>query len=331
MAEGQGWHENQNPETGIAQRHHDVQVQGKNKELLGEPIKPQSEEIHNKIESFARQYFSGNYITKENTSERGRKLRYAAYMKSGRLVGGLSQESYDANKDAVDTIMARAKAEVQEREAKESWVVKTLAGSIITQLSKGEDFSLYGLTAELPKDVWNQIKQYTEYIRSEDVGTDIDMYDDFKGGWTVAPKAEEVLKAIAERVATSEQREIAKRILTEREVASKEAEIKRQKKKEKQALVDEIIATFQPEASEYPDGNFRLDGERIEDPFYPQDIYGGGRWFVIQPEWIWYVRNNGHDGDDWGRNNVQTGGAGAIGVRIKYNKELAAKIRKLVS
>lgn len=42
-------------------------------------------------------------------------------------------------------------------------------------------------------------------------------------------------------------------------------------------------------------------------------IYGGGRWFVIAGDRAWAVQNNGHDGDDWSRNNVRTGGAGAIG------------------
>lgn len=315
--------------TGKAPKHKDAAERAKAGEANNTPMHKPSEDIIKKIESFAWQYFSGNYITRENTTEQGRKLRYATYMKSGRLVGGLSQESYDANKDAVDAIMVKAKAEAQEREIRESWVVKTLAGSIITQLSTGEDFSLYGLTAELPKDIWNQIKQYTEYIRREDVGTDIDMYDDFKGGWTVAPKAEEVLKAIAERIATPEQREIAKKIIIERGEMRKKTEEKKQANKQKHQMLDDIETTFA--SAEYPEGNFRLEGERIEDPFYPQDIYGGGRWFVILPEWIWFVKNNGHDGDDWSRNNVQTGGAGAVGVRVKYSAELAEKIRRLAN
>lgn len=60
-----------------------------------------------------------------------------------------------------------------------------------------------------------------------------------------------------------------------------------------------------------------------------QNVYGGGDWFVLQPDWIWYVRNNGADGDDWSRNNVATGGAGAIGWRIPFSKELANELRQL--
>lgn len=51
--------------------------------------------------------------------------------------------------------------------------------------------------------------------------------------------------------------------------------------------------------------------------------YGGGTWVVIEPgeSYFWYVNNNGADGDDWSRNNVTTGGAGAIGYRLPYTDE----------
>lgn len=52
-------------------------------------------------------------------------------------------------------------------------------------------------------------------------------------------------------------------------------------------------------------------------------LYGGGTWVVIEPgeNYFWYVRNNGADGDDWSRNNVSTGGAGAIGYRLPMTDE----------
>lgn len=51
--------------------------------------------------------------------------------------------------------------------------------------------------------------------------------------------------------------------------------------------------------------------------------YGGGTWVVIEPgeNYFWYVKNNGADGDDWSHNNVQTGGAGAIGYRLPMTDE----------
>ena len=60
-----------------------------------------------------------------------------------------------------------------------------------------------------------------------------------------------------------------------------------------------------------------------------QTIYGGSHWFVVGSEWIWAIRNNGGDGDNWSSNNVRTGGAGAIGRRTPFQADLAAKILDL--
>jgi len=73
-------------------------------------------------------------------------------------------------------------------------------------------------------------------------------------------------------------------------------------------------------------GLFVLKGERLIDS---GNIYGGGSWFVIESDYIWYVRNNGGDGAMWDANNVQTGGAGAIGWRVPANEGLAAELRRL--
>jgi hypothetical protein len=49
------------------------------------------------------------------------------------------------------------------------------------------------------------------------------------------------------------------------------------------------------------------------------------------PRAIWYVVNNGADGDDWSRNNVRTGGAGAIGWRLPHTAELEAEVRAVAA
>lgn len=59
------------------------------------------------------------------------------------------------------------------------------------------------------------------------------------------------------------------------------------------------------------------------------DIYGGGERYVIDDERIWYIRNNGMDGDSWDNNNIRTGGAGAIGWCVPYTEELAQELREL--
>ena len=83
-------------------------------------------------------------------------------------------------------------------------------------------------------------------------------------------------------------------------------------------------------------GEIRIQGERPAGQHSPEGeeiivtertIYGGGEWLVIGTEHIWYVQNNGADGDAWDANNVITGGAGAIGWRVAYDEVLAARIR----
>lgn len=50
------------------------------------------------------------------------------------------------------------------------------------------------------------------------------------------------------------------------------------------------------------------------------NIYGGGEMIIASDGLVWYVLNNGMDGDNWGRNNVMTGGAGAIGFECPREK-----------
>lgn len=285
-------------------------------------------ELQKKIETIANQRYMDYYAVKVDTIIDGKKVKYAVYANK-RLVGGISQETYEINKEYIDGAMAIAASKANDRVLRESWIVKALTGNIITQVTKGEDYSLYALTAELPSNIWAQIKHLTQYIKSDE---DMEGGCDFGGenykGWTISPGAEKILKAIAEKTATPMQQEIVKIILAEKEEARKAAEIRKKEKQQKKNTLTEVLTSF--ETAEYPEGSFNPDGERIEDPFYPLDIYGGGRFFIIGKEEIWFVKNNGHDGDDWARNNIQTGGAGGIGTRIKYNAEIAEKIRTLV-
>lgn len=82
------------------------------------------------------------------------------------------------------------------------------------------------------------------------------------------------------------------------------------------------------ENGEKPDASEGLLNPEGEHYGGEPNIYGGGSWFVVGDEHIWYVRNNGMDGDDWSLNNVATGGAGAIGWRVPYSEEMAETIRQ---
>ena len=188
----------------------------------------------------------------------------------------------------------------------------------------------YRLSAVVPRETWRKIAKYFEkFYRDEEDALDGELI-----GWlTAQPEVVEKILNVREEL-TLEYR---------RREAEKRREEKKKKAQELQAKLNDIEKAF--ENAEYPDPEkeapgeaaqfrpgyekMRVEGEVIQHPTHPENVYGGGEWWVIQPEWIWHVRNNGFDGDDWGRNNVQTGGAGAIGVRVPYSEELAAQIRSL--
>ena len=65
----------------------------------------------------------------------------------------------------------------------------------------------------------------------------------------------------------------------------------------------------------YPDGTeYAIDGKG-------HNIYGGGCCYIVSRDQIWKLLNNGLDGDNWSRNNVRTGGAGAIGYIFAATEE----------
>ncbi len=86
------------------------------------------------------------------------------------------------------------------------------------------------------------------------------------------------------------------------------------------------IAKMIRKNGERPNGMSVPEGEKVSDR---QNIYGCGDWFVIGEKYIWYVLNNGSDGDDWSFNNVRTGGAGAIGWRINRDEDIVTFLKSL--
>ena len=70
----------------------------------------------------------------------------------------------------------------------------------------------------------------------------------------------------------------------------------------------------------------KLEGRTILDT---RTIYGGGSHFVVEPDnkTVWFVRNNGADGDNWAWSNVSPSG---IGWKLKDEK-LAQELSQLHS
>jgi hypothetical protein len=78
----------------------------------------------------------------------------------------------------------------------------------------------------------------------------------------------------------------------------------------------------------YPEPWVTPEGTRYD--VRPQNLYGGGHWFIISGPRVWFIENNGADGDDWSHNNVRTGGAGAIGHYLD-NDALARETESLLN
>jgi hypothetical protein len=116
------------------------------------------------------------------------------------------------------------------------------------------------------------------------------------------PATEEEVQAVVARETATETRSAAER--ARREIAN---EIR-----ERGQRPDGVVVP------EHEDGATRVMDR--------QSIYGGGDWFVVTSSRIWYVLNNGRDGDDWGLNNVRTGGAGAIGWYVERTDELVGRL-----
>lgn len=178
--------------------------------------------------------------------------------------------------------------------------------------------SYYRLSGFVPRETWRMIAEHFERFGFDDADGEL------RGWLTSQPEAVEKILGVKEELTLAYRREQAK----------KRKEEKEKKTQKLQAKIDDVKKAFTE--AEYPDPEkesgcekIRVEGEKIQNPLNPEKPWGTGEWWVIQPEWIWHVRNNGFDGDDWGKNNVQTGGAGAIGVRVPFSEELAAQIRSL--
>ncbi len=103
---------------------------------------------------------------------------------------------------------------------------------------------------------------------------------------------------------------------TDEEIAPLIAEEKKkaEEKEEKERL--EKLAREIKEKGERPEGTLPMpEGEEFIIREF--NIYGGGKKIIDDGNYLWLIQNNGADGDNWEYNNIQTGGAGAIGWRLK--------------
>ncbi|WP_156929603.1 hypothetical protein [Methanobrevibacter wolinii] len=177
----------------------------------------------------------------------------------------------------------------------------------------------YKLSTRVDYDVWKKIKDLFWYNNYNPEDDEFDAVGSITGWVTTAPyEVEERLSNMIKPENRLEYRQ--KKAEEERKKAAEE------KRKQKE-IKEKIMKAF--EEAETPE-KAKPEGTEYEDPSYEWNIYGGGRMFIINKEKneIWLLKNNGFDGADWSRNNVETGGAGAIGYVVEYTAELEELIKK---
>ncbi len=180
------------------------------------------------------------------------------------------------------------------------------------------------ISERIPPADWAKIKDLAEYHNGD--GDDMEWLDDMGygsparsavRGWYYATEIVERLvglgytvKYYAEEVRTQDELSIAQGRLEEakkvhdarvKEVAAKAAEYRHH-----------IIALAR-EAGPCSKG-YAAIAEKLPTVYLLNmvgaDIYGGGAWLHMAGDDLYYVRNNGMDGDNWSYNNYRTGGAG---------------------
>lgn len=179
----------------------------------------------------------------------------------------------------------------------------------------------YRLSVRLEPEKWEKVKDcfmYLDYDRDEDEQDTL--YGNPLRGWlTTIP--EEVEKRLGVREELT---------LKHREKVRRELQRKRNDERDRTIYLRKSIEGFFDSKGVMPDHVRMKDiqGEVLEPSGFRWNVYGGGHRFIINDGECWFIRNNGRDGDDWSLNNVQTGGAGAMGWRVPFDEGLASMIRE---
>ena len=181
---------------------------------------------------------------------------------------------------------------------------------------------LYKLTYTLPYEKWITVSDFFMKLKPEMV--DMGLFEPKFVGW-VTSNPEEVEEALNVKPEL--------RIKYREELEQQNQEDKQNELEELTQKVNKVLEEFSVvDTPPLPDGKdkFKLEGEVINNPLNPKNEYGSGEWFVINDDYIWYVRQNAREGDKWEFNNVYVkGSAGGIGKRIDYDDDLAELIRGL--
>jgi len=195
----------------------------------------------------------------------------------------------------------------------------------------------YGIREKLPSETWEKIKPYAEYHDggesdqdlAEDMGYGIynlSKYD--LKGWAYSKEAINILIKEGFRVKfhdieISSTSQISDIIDTENAEEKNRYDAEKEREENSKNLYRRLL-DFDDEYMNEEDCK-TLSSLKKKEILIPQigveghNIYGGGKYLLIDDTYLYIIKNNGHDGDDWSQNNFGTGGAGAIATRIKID------------
>jgi hypothetical protein len=281
-------------------------------------------EIREKVQNFCDKIISDHFAFKVDaqikTADGWRKVKYAVQMQS--FAYGISYETYQKYSAYIDIEIDKALEEKERKKLRNSFTVRALAGELGAILAD----------KQLPYDLYKELKaENLIQYRSQEYLEEI---DDFTSapGWYWKDEAVERVRKYAERIASEKEKTLAKEIVEERkrkeEEERRKEEEKRQLKQELKGLLA-IVNKALEEKQRIKETDYEPQGEEIQHPLNPRNIYGSGQWFVIEKDRILHILNNGMDGDDWFVNNVRTGGAGAIGFEIPKTDEVVNALKRI--
>ena len=243
---------------------------------------------------------------------------------SGTCLLGITASTYAAN--AVEAALSAALEIRAQKMVERSWVVRALCDDLLVAVEPAawddDTQTAFVLAVRVPREVWEDVSRFA-YRGTSEEGED-------EGVWQFSDpaKVSTILRANAEKTATEQDRDAAARLLARRAAERKHAAAAKASRIERDARCVEIDSAFA--SAETPSGSFSPIGELVEDPRYRPNAGGGGHWWIVgQGDEIWSVTGNGGDGDDWRRNNIITGGAGAVGRRIVFDASLASLIHSV--
>lgn len=195
-------------------------------------------------------------------------------------------------------------------------------------------WGIFGLRIEtfLPESLWKLIEKEATYHKGDaddmEFAEDMDCFDatsESIKGWYYTKKAIDILSDASfpilyrnQPISSSE----------EMKLIDDKCDAARNKYYAEQMAIDNEKTTIRALLSELSQAGTYIDRSEAEsiaklEQLHYKDlhiagptIYGTGEWLHNTPDALYYVINNGADGDDWLRNNYPTGGAGAICVKI---------------